>query len=381
MNSEQRDALLTLGLTPGLGPTLTRRCLDALGSARAVVEADVNTLTTIEGIGKTRARSIRQNLDELADGKQLELEKQLIDEHGAAVLTISDDNYPRLLRHIPDPPPILYMRGQMLPQDAVALAIVGSRRCSQYGREQADRLSALCSQAGLCIVSGGAYGIDAAAHRAVLRVKGRTIAVLGSGLARPYPDAHIDLFDQIVKDDRGAVISELPMQSPPAAENFPRRNRLISGLALGVLVVEAANRSGALITARLAVEEHSREVMALPGRVDSKASEGCHKMIRQGWATLVTSAPDILDALGEAGQILKADMADTPDQQAPVSHLLEQNLTESQRRIIHTLDQPCSLDQLVGQSQLAASVVQADLTMLQIRGMVTRQSGLYVRKT
>jgi DNA processing protein len=238
----------------------------------------------------------------------------------------------------------------------------------------------------LCIISGGARGIDGAAHRSALRVGGRTIAVIGSGLADPYPHDHKELFDQIAEPDpgagHGAVVSEFPMLTPPNAQNFPRRNRIISGLSLGVLVVEAALRSGALITARLAVEEHHRELMAVPGRVDSQASAGCHKIIREGWATLVTSPADVLDALGEAGQMLKAGMRqESPEDRGEYPpQPKELGLNEPQQKIIEALQGPSSLDQLVAWTGLPVQKVQAELTMLEVRGAVRRQGGLFTRK-
>ena len=306
-------------------------------------------------------------------------------------LALGDDDYPPLLKHIPDPPPLLYVRGRIEPSDRLALGIVGARHCTQYGREQADRFATLLVQAGLCLASGGAYGIDAAVHRAALKTSGgRTIAVLGSGLAQPYPRDHVPLFDQIVSEKRGAVVSELPMTAPPAAENFPRRNRIISGLSLGVLVIEASLRSGALITARVASEEHNREVMALPGRVDSQASAGCHKVIREGWATLVTSAADVLDALGETGSLLKAGMptdghgnGDGKGAAAASGGsggLFDQNLTPSQRKIVDALEQERTLDQIAAATGLAIHVIQADLTMLQIRSLVSKSGSAYGRK-
>ena len=180
---------------------------------------------------------------------------------------------------------------------------------------------------------------------------------------------------------RGAVVSELPMTTPPMAENFPRRNRIVSGLALGTLVIEAARRSGALITARVCVEEQGRECMALPGRVDAKTSDGCHQMIREGWATLVSNIADVLDALGEAGQVLKANVnasAET-DQASEPETVLEQGLSESQQVIVGVVDEPRSLDQIVALSGVAAGQVQADLTVLEIRGALRRQGGLFVR--
>ena len=393
-DESERDALLALSLVEGLGPTLTGRCIETIGSARAALGASTCELAAVAGIGAKRAGKIRGHMDHLEHDGALQREKELIEELGVRVFAAEDEGYPPLLRHIPDAPPLLYVRGALREDDAVALAIVGSRRCTQYGRGQADRLAALAAQAGLCIVSGGAYGIDAAAHRAALRAGGRTIAVLGSGIARPYPEEHADLFDQIAgvsrstmpqdgeepSGDGGAVISEFPMTFPALAENFPRRNRIISGLALGVLVVEAAARSGALITARLCAEEHGREVLALPGRVDSPASAGCHKMIREGWATLVTGMGDILDALGETGQLLKAGVTAGPDGRAAPVSLFDHHLSASQRRIVEALDEPLGLDQLAAATELSVQALQADLTMLQIRGIIDRNGAVFNRR-
>ena len=378
-DSSERDALLALSLVDGLGPTLTRRCVESLGSASRVLAASTRDLAAVKGIGSHRAANVRGQIDRIASAGELEREQQLIAEHGVTLLSPADDGYPLLLRHIPDPPPLLYVRGQLREEDALSLAMVGSRRCTHYGREQADRLASLAAGAGLCVVSGGAYGIDAAAHRAALRADGRTIAVLGSGLARPYPEKHAELFDQIAAG-QGAVVSELAMTFPAMGENFPRRNRIISGLALGVLVVEAAARSGALITARLCAEEHGREVMALPGRVDSPASAGCHKMIRESWATLVTSFADVLDALGETGQMLKAGLTAEPADARQQPSVLTQTLTDTQRQIVDALDEPRNLDELAAATGLAVAAISADLTLLQIRGAVDKQGPAFVRK-
>lgn len=389
MDDVTRDALLTLNLTPGLGPMLTKRCIDAFGRPDAVVGASSRELTRIEGIGAKKAESIRGHLNRINQSNGLKEELALIEEYGVTLMSPECENYPPLLRHIHDPPLLLYVQGELKRMDAVALAVVGARKCTAYGRDQADRLSAVSAQAGLTIVSGGAYGIDEAAHRAAMRVQARTIAVLGSGIAKPYPDRHAAMFNQIA-EKHGTVLSELPMTAPPMRENFPRRNRIVSGLCLGVLVVEASNRSGALITARLAAEEHNREVMAVPGRVDSPTSAGCHRIIREGWATLVTNGADVLDALGETGELLKAGVAHDPhkspqenDKENAKSSsvsLFEETLSASQSKILGSLTEPRMLDQVAANTGLPIHVIQSDLTMLQIRGMVRKEGVRFVKK-
>jgi DNA processing protein len=380
MGRTEHDALLALTLTEGFGQATIHRCIESFGSAADTLNATADALAGLDQVGSRRARQLRTALDQTLHSGAVDEERGLMERFGVHLIGSSDDGYPKLLKHIPDPPPLLWVRGRMVQQDALGLGIVGSRRCSQYGREQADRFASLCAQSGLCIVSGGARGIDAAAHRAALRIGGRTIAVIGSGLAKPYPSDHAELFDAIAETDaqQGAVISEFPMNTPPNAQNFPRRNRIISGLSLGVLVVEAATRSGALITARLAVEEHHRELMAVPGRVDARSSAGCHKIIREGWATLVTSPADVLDALGEAGQMLKAGLQQDEPQNATAPKSL--GLTDPQQKIVDALAGPSSLDQLVAWTGLPIQNVQAELTMLELRGAVKRQGGLFARR-
>ncbi len=371
-------ARLRLAMAAGLGPRLTQRLEEHFGNPIDAVAASTSALRQVEGIGAKRAGEIRRALDE-AD---VEAEWERIEARGVALVAPDDPGYPTLLKHIHDAPPLLYVRGTLERQDGLGLAIVGSRRCTPYGQEQAERFASGAAQAGLTIVSGGARGIDTAAHRAALRVKGRTIAVLGCGLDRAYPPENEELFEQI--SEHGAVVSELPMTSPPIAENFPRRNRIISGLSLGVLVVEAALRSGALITARLAAEEHHREVMAVPGRADSGASSGCHKIVREGWATLVTNAADVLECLGEAGRILRDHVAfdeNMTDNDTPaVSPILTATFTDEQRRIVEALGrEPVNVDALSRQTGLDMALVRSQLTMLELRGVVKRSAGNHVQ--
>ncbi len=345
----------------------------------------------MQGIGTHRAMAIRSAISQLQISGAVEREKEAIARAGVTLLTLEDPEYPKLLRLISDAPPVLYVRGKLLAFDNLSLAVVGSRRCSVYGREQADRFAAGAAQAGLCVISGGALGIDTAAHHAALRAGGRTIAVIGSGLNNPYPSENHALFDRIADSGAGAVISELPMSAPPRPENFPSRNRIVSGLALGVLVIEAALRSGALITARLAAEDHSRDVLAVPGRVDAATSAGCHKIIREGWATLVTSVTDVLDALGDAGQLLKAGIEHSPGnpgnpttRTSPSSEqkatLFAQTQTDAQKLVLEALTEPLDVDQLADKTGLPIHVLQADLTLLQVRGSVGKSGVSYFRR-
>src|SRR4051794_6559695 len=286
---------LQLALTDGIGPVLQMRLIEACGGdVAAACAANASTLRNVDGIGTGKASKIAESLKRSADQVQAELAKA--GDAGVRLICIEDESYPALLKEIPDPPAVLYVRGTFEPRDLNAVAIVGSRKCSFYGREQAERFGALLASAAITVVSGGARGIDSAAHRgAMSHERGRTVAVLGSGVDVAYPPENAALFDQIAT--RGAVVSEYPLGTPPIAENFPRRNRIVSGMTRGVLVIEADERSGALITARQACDDHGRPVFAIPGRVDNKLSIGPHKLIRDG-ATLVTGLEDILEGLG-----------------------------------------------------------------------------------
>jgi len=373
-------AWLTLTLTPGLGPTLIARLIDHAGGVQAALDLTAAQLAEIQGISAKGAGKHKRAIDATATGDALKRETDLVDKHGATLLSLDDADYPALLKTIPSAPPLLWVRGRFDKADALSLAIVGSRKCSHYGREQADLVANALARAGVTIVSGGAYGIDIAAHRGALRAAktgvGRTIAVLGSGLAKPSPSEHVDVFKEIVETggDRGAVISEFPMTAEPRPENFLRRNRIVSGLCVGTLVVEAGRRSGALSTARRCIDEQGRELMALPGRVDAPQSEGCHQIIREGWGTLVTGVSDILDLIGEQAPMLDA-VAELDGEPSPT-----QEPSANGRSIVDVLDTPRSLDEIVSWTGLPANQVQTELTMLEIRGAVSRQGGLFVKR-
>ncbi|MBI2885038.1 MAG: DNA-protecting protein DprA [Candidatus Omnitrophica bacterium] len=285
-----RERLILLNLVPEIGSLRLQRLLEAFGDLERLWDAAPEALRQAEGIGPVLAQRIAEYR------ARPELVREALAQaarHGCEVLTRADAGYPQPLREIHDPPLALYLRGALQEADQAAVAIVGSRHASPYGLMMAERLAVDLAERGITVVSGLARGIDAAAHRGALKAGGRTLAVLGCGLAQVYPPEHEALAGQVAA--AGALLSEYAMGAPPLAEHFPRRNRLISGLALGVVVVEAAGRSGALITADCALEQ-GREVFAVPGRADALTSEGTHRLLKQG-AKLVTNVEDILEEL------------------------------------------------------------------------------------
>ncbi|MHC4220767.1 MAG: DNA-processing protein DprA [Planctomycetota bacterium] len=366
------EATLRLLLAPGVGAATMARMRAHFGSDGAAAAATAAQLAEVEGIGRATASAVVRSLGEADPDAQ----RRAMSADGVRLIVRGDDDYPVLLAAIPDPPAALWVRGDMRDTDRLAVAVVGSRRCSAYGREQAGRLAGLLAECGLAIVSGGAAGIDGEAHRGALRVGGRTIAVMGCGLACCYPPQHADLFERIVRED-GALVSEYPMHTEPRPGHFPHRNRIISGLSLGVLVVEAARRSGALITARRATEEQGREVMAVPGRVDSPASAGCLQAIRDGWAALVTGHADVLSQLDSSSHLVRGalEVAGHPHARSAAT-LFDGNLTEGQQAIVEALREEGGallVDQIAARAQMPLSRILADITLLQIRGRVKKE--------
>lgn len=357
-----------LAMVSGVGPQHYRALVQQLGSPSAALDAPISRLRQVPGFGPKLAERIvaaRRECDvagEMAECARLQVR----------VFTADSPEFPEPLRNIPDPPALLYVRGEWLPRDALAIAIVGSRRCTHYGLRQAERLAGALARIGFTIVSGLARGIDAAAHQGALAAGGRTIAVSASGLGKVYPPEHRELAERI--SEAGALVSEMPVGFEPMASLFPQRNRLVSGLSLGVLVVEAAQRSGALITARHALEQN-REVFAVPGPVDSLASRGCHQLLRDG-AQLVETAEDVLDGLGPLMNEIR------PAADRSVRHPLELTLNDQERGILDQLgDSPISSDELVTRCKLPAPQVLSTLSVLEIRRLVRRLPGnAYVRR-
>ena len=372
---------LQLALTDGIGPILTSRLVAAAGGAEGAVRADARLLQSVEGIGPAKARQIAEALREAS--RMVESEWDRCTESGIHLICLDDAEYPMLLRSIPDPPPVLYMKGAIEARDLNAVAIVGSRHCSHYGREQSERMAALLAGAGITVVSGGARGIDSSAHRGALaHPLGRTIAVLGCGVDSVYPPENEMLFSQIA--ERGAVVSEFPLGTPPLKENFPRRNRIVSGMSRGVLVIEANLTSGALITARQACDDHGRPVFALPGRVDNELSAGPHALIRDG-AVLTANLEDILDNLGplpEGAMVEQPVSQKAPAPQAGEPALPFSILSDRQQKVLDGLGADATdVDGIISRTGLAAEVVLQELTLLSLRGKVKRVEGQrYIRK-
>jgi DNA processing protein len=372
--ADETRALLRLTMCKGVSSGAAFSLLERFGSAREALRASRGDLAQVEGL---RSDAVAAISDPPPDG-ELERELELMELYRVRLVPHDGNDYPPPLRHLDRSAPVLLrVRGDYRPEDRLAIAIVGSRRCSAYGRQQASRLAADLAGMGFAIVSGMAAGIDSAAHRGALMAKGRTMAVLGCGLARALSGREADLAVSIAES--GALMSELPMETPPRPGNFPPRNRLISGLSLGVVVVEAARRSGSLITARLAGEQ-GRAVFAVPGSVDSPTSSGCHMLIRDG-ATLVESARDIVDGLGPLSEPLVLSPRE-PEGAAALTDPRVLALNERERRILEMVSaSPRHIDEVVAETELPPSIVSSTLLTLEIRGLIEQLAGQrYVRR-
>ena len=279
---------LRLTLIPEIGPTRGKKLLEKFGQPGKVLAASLREIASV--VGDLPAQAI----DQQRKGVDLDMQLRLIEKYHVRVITQDDSAYPVNLKNIFDPPLVLFLRGKMIPEDDFSIAIVGTRMATIYGMNIARKISGQLGQRGFTIISGGARGIDTAAHQAALGINARTIAVVGCGLDVVYPKDNTRLFEQIIQ--RGALISEFTMGTLPLRQNFPRRNRIISGLSVGVVIVEAPSRSGALITASSALEQ-GREVFCVPGQANSFNMKGSHQLLREG-AKLVEDADDIIEEIG-----------------------------------------------------------------------------------
>jgi DNA processing protein len=351
---------IALNAVRGIGPAKFRALVDFFGSARAAWEADESSLRQT-GLDSRAIESLQGTRRRLDPARELARTRAA----GIQVLTWDDQDYPMYLKEIPDPPPVLYARGDLQARDQWAVAVVGTRRLTSYGRHVTRQLVADLVSNGVTIVSGLARGIDGVAHQAALETGGRTLAVLGSGIGRIYPPEHRNLAQRIAQ--QGAVLSDFPPDTSPEPGNFPRRNRIISGLSLGVLVIEAGAKSGAIITARFALEQ-GRDVFAVPGNINARASLGANRLIQQG-AKLVLDAGDILEELNMT----------MVEQHVAVQMALPE--TQEEAHLLQMLsDQPCHIDELSRAAGLPVAQVTSALTMMELKGMVRQVEGMhYVR--
>jgi DNA processing protein len=372
-NSEGIESWLKLIRADGVGPAIFTRLIKRFGTADRALGASVAELAKVDGLGFKTAERIAATRDQFDPAPELELAHKL----GVYLINLDDERYPPVLRRIYDPPPVLYVKGSLARDDSLGISIVGSRRCSLYGQEQSSRLAHFLASAGFTICSGMARGIDTAAHQGALSAGGRTIAVQGCGLARIFPPENKKLFELITES--GACLSELPLKYEPLRENFPPRNRIIAGLSLGTIVIEAAFRSGALITARAAVD-YDREVMAVPGKIDSPLSKGAHKLIKQG-ARLIDSVEDVTEALGHIGEQLaehvSAAAANAAERaERTLFDASQLKLGEAERKIYDCLNtEPKHVEQVIAETNLPAGVVNATLISMRLKGLIKQLPG------
>lgn len=364
------ESLLALNMLPKLGPVRIRRLLDRFGDAEGIFGARENLLVTVNGIGPEVAGIIR-HWEEHVD---LAGELAAIKDRGLKILSPTDEHWPQTLVHLPDAPLLLYVWGDIDERDAHAIAMVGSRKATHYGRSCTQKFSFQLAHAGFTIISGLARGIDTAAHEGAIAAEGRTIAVLGSGMGHLYPPDNMGLAERIA-EGHGAVISEFPINTKPDTQTFPQRNRIVAGWCEALLVVECPARSGALITANLA-GEYGKHVFAIPGGIDRSSSEGCNELIRTG-GILVTNGGQILDELSQ----LPLESRTAAPLHDPAANRDLPHLTDEESAVFEQLssDQR-TIDQIIEGSGLPASTVAATLLRLEMKSLAKQLPGSYFVK-
>lgn len=382
MISQENISLIAFNLISGIGHVTTKRLVDHFGSAEKALNALYRELSEVEGIASNMARKIVEERDNLS----LEKELELIEKYDCKLVAINDDAYPPLLRDIYDPPNILYVKGNLPPPESQAFAIVGTRRATSYGLNTCKEFSQQLASRGITIVSGLALGIDTFAHQGALDAEGHTIAVMGNGLSRVYPSENVDLADAIVESS-GALISEFPMEMAPLGKNFPPRNRIISGISLGVLVVEATERSGSLITARHAAEQ-GRDVFAIPGDIRSAESKGTNRLIDKG-AKLVRDVDDVLSELPKLSWTSTDEVEKTAESHVEQTEQTKQRhkkrklqLTDEQRKVLEEIELPSThIDKIVRSTEFPPAKVSSILLQLELKGAVEQLPGKnFIRK-
>ncbi len=372
-NMDAREALIALNMIEHVGPIRLRQLLEAFGDAPSILAASRSGLERVPGLGPQAAESIaswRQSVP-------LEAELRRIAEYGCQIVVGTDECYPPSLRQIYDPPIVLYVKGQLVERDRHAIALVGSRLTTPYGQDTARKLAAQLVQAGITVVSGGARGIDTAAHRGALQAQGRTIAVLGTGINRVVPPENAELFAQI--SAQGALVTQFPFNRPPDKQSFPIRNRIVAGMTLATVVVEATLTSGALITANLALD-YGRQVMAVPGRIDSPRSKGCNDLIKKG-AKLCESAEDILSEFEYLFPRVPSAASAADASPALPGEPSASGLTDAEQRILSALShEEIHIDEIIRHTGLPTSVVAATLLGLEMRNLARQSPGKLFRR-
>lgn len=360
---DTREAFIALNMVEHVGPVRVRQLLEVFGSPAAILSASKDRLRAVRGIGEDTAEAIAG----WENAIDLSAELQRIKDYGAHVLISEDEEYPAHLREIYDPPIVLYVKGRLLPQDKNSVALVGSRMTTHYGIEVARKLAYQLGYVGVTVVSGGARGIDTAAHQGALNAKARTVAALGTGLNIIFPAENAELFERIAA--QGAVITQFPFNRKADKQTFPIRNRIVAGMTLGTVVVEANLTSGALITSNFATE-YGRQVFAVPGRIDSPRSKGCHELIKKG-AKLCESAEDILS---EFEYLFPPSNRPAAPNESGTLPALE--LAPNEQKVFGLLNhEEVHIDELIRQSGLPSSAVSVALLSLEMKRLVRQLPG------
>lgn len=369
----EKDALIILNAISGLGNSRIKSLVDFCGSPLNVLTATEEKLVS----SKILPPDVINNILQFAKEEFLKKECRLMQEQGVEVFSYLDQEYPQNLKQIPDFPVVLYVKGKFPCNQSLALGIVGARKASLYGLSVAEKFAVSLAELGITVVSGMARGVDTAAHKGALKAKGATIAVLGSGLKHIYPPENKELFKNI--SQHGAVVSEFPMETEPLAYNFPRRNRIISGLSLGIIVVEAGFKSGSLITASCALEQ-GKEVYAIPGKIDSPFSVGVNNLIKQG-AKLVTSVEDVLEDLQlQLTQALEEEKKGSVETKGKGN--LPQDLSEQEKAIYTCVrENPIHIDDIVEQGGFTSAQTTVILMKLELKQLVKQSAGKFFSKS
>jgi DNA processing protein len=366
----ESDALLRLALIPGLGPITASKLLEQVAHPAELFSWSMDRLQSVDGVGGERARRVCDP----RGAESVATERARCHTAGVRIITWGEADYPQAFLSLSDPPLAIWLRGNLEPRDRLGISVVGPRRPSAYGHRQAHRLGTGMARIGTCLISGLARGIDTIAHEAALAAGARTIAVLGSGFDKLYPEENAPLAERIAAGN-GAVISEFPMATPPSPGTFPRRNRLVAALGLGTLVIEAGQRSGALITARIAMEL-GREVLVVPGAIDNPECVGSNQLIRDG-ATLVASIDHILEEIEPL-----MTLSGGPSAQQPTESPRAASLSGREKQLYQLVDDaPRTVDDLVRVSSLPPSAVSATMLSLELRRLIRKTPTGFVRAT